>query len=65
MKNNCIHCGFCTPKNQVQYHFTRNRLLNNKRLKTLGRLIKEYKELLEKNPTLHPYNLSEKQNNFN
>ena len=50
----CSHCGFSTPKDQKDYHFTRSRLVNHKRIKTLGRLVKEYSELAKKYPDMVP-----------
>ena len=28
--NNCKHCGFCTPRNQKEYRFTRSHILTHK-----------------------------------
>lgn len=52
--NNCSHCGFCTPKNQEDYHFTRSRLVNHKRIKVLGRMVREYANLAKKYPDMVP-----------
>ena len=59
--NNCKHCGFCTPRNQKEYRFTRSNILTHKRLIRLGNLVDQYKKIIETDPNYHYVPLNWKQ----
>ena len=59
--NNCKHCGFCTPRNQKEYRFTRSHILTHKRLIRLGNLVDRYKKIIETDPNYHYVPLNWKQ----